>query len=253
MRSVLPRIDVERVCFWEVPFGISTALVGRTLATLAEVSYGILVSRAVASLATDAGYKGLAKLAHVFAPAVTIANCFCWFAVTTTRQYWHAVEESIWAAGVGLIVLPVCTAVLLTVWGRKDTESAQARRFLLAAIAFGLVYVAYMVAVDVPMVREVLGARATHCTALSLILCRGPCFSLQYMRRWRENGATQGAYFTVPQGVADAATCRSVSRSWAVWREEVPWMTGYFTVGVWTALAMVTPPRLTAAASKRAS
>jgi len=27
--------------------------------------------------------------------------------------------------------------------------------------------------------------------------------------------------------------------AWEVWREEVPWMTLYFSIGVWTSLAMV--------------
>jgi len=26
---------------------------------------------------------------------------------------------------------------------------------------------------------------------------------------------------------------------WDVWREEAPWMTVYFSIGVWTSLAMV--------------
>lgn len=32
---------------------------------------------------------------------------------------------------------------------------------------------------------------------------------------------------------------RVPTRSWNVWREEVPWMTLYFSVGVWTSLGMV--------------
>ena len=30
--------------------------------------------------------------------------------------------------------------------------------------------------------------------------------------------------------------CKKVSADYSVWSEEMPWMTGYFTVGVWVAL-----------------
>ncbi len=40
-------------------------------------------------------------------------------------------------------------------------------------------------------------------------------------------------------GLRDVRHRRHATTAWAIWREEVPWMTIYFTIGVWTSLAMV--------------
>jgi hypothetical protein len=38
---------------------------------------------------------------------------------------------------------------------------------------------------------------------------------------------------------SDSQLRRHPSMAWEIWREEVPWMTLYFSIGVWTSLAMV--------------
>ena len=58
-----------------------------------------------------------------------------------------------------------------------------------------------------------------------------------YVRRWRL-GAT-GFQLTLATGLRDSQLRRHPSLAWEVWREEVPWMTLYFSIGVWTSLAMV--------------
>ena len=49
-------------------------------------------------------------------------------------------------------------------------------------------------------------------------------------------------------GLRDSHVRRQPTSRWEVWREEAPWMTLYFSVGVWTSLAMVL---LESAASSR--
>jgi hypothetical protein len=58
-----------------------------------------------------------------------------------------------------------------------------------------------------------------------------------YVRRWRLRKA--GVYLTLATGVRDSHRRRHPTRAWDVWREDVPWMTLYFSIGVWTSLAMV--------------
>ena len=36
----------------------------------------------------------------------------------------------------------------------------------------------------------------------------------------------------------DAVSRRVPTRAWSVWRTEVPWLSGYFSVGVWLSLLM---------------
>ena len=58
-----------------------------------------------------------------------------------------------------------------------------------------------------------------------------------YIRRWRLKAA--GIYLTLATGLRDSQRRRHPTSAWDVWREEVPWMTLYFSIGVWTSLLMV--------------
>lgn len=58
-----------------------------------------------------------------------------------------------------------------------------------------------------------------------------------FIRRWRL-GAT-GVYLTLATELIDSQRRRHPTSAWEVWREEAPWMTLYFSFGVWTSLAMV--------------
>jgi hypothetical protein len=58
-----------------------------------------------------------------------------------------------------------------------------------------------------------------------------------YIRRWRLK--TAGLRLSLATGLHDSYRRRHPIFTWAVWREEVPWMTLYFSIGVWTSLAMV--------------
>ncbi|EOD07129.1 hypothetical protein EMIHUDRAFT_96978 [Emiliania huxleyi CCMP1516] len=76
IRAVWPRIDVERVCFFDSP--LSVTLVGRR-----------------AHVRCCEATRGLGRACF---PLIFVAQCCCWCGITTTRQVWHGLEESIWAA-----------------------------------------------------------------------------------------------------------------------------------------------------------
>jgi len=58
-----------------------------------------------------------------------------------------------------------------------------------------------------------------------------------YVRRWRLQPV--GVRLPLATGLLDTRRRRHPTMMWEVWREEAPWMTLYFSVGVWTSLAMV--------------
>ena len=41
----------------------------------------------------------------------------------------------------------------------------------------------------------------------------------------------------------DAATTRRETRAWDAWGHKLLWMTAYFTLGVWSSIALVSAPR----------
>jgi hypothetical protein len=58
-----------------------------------------------------------------------------------------------------------------------------------------------------------------------------------YVRRWRLRASD--VRLPLATGLRDSRLRRQPTSKWEVWREEAPWMTLYFSVGVWTSLAMV--------------
>merc|ERR1712118_278525 len=85
-RAVWPRIDVERICFFDSP--ISVTLVGRSLATVAELCFawqiGLVLKRLAHDLATPAiqriapspdwAVRIVSAVGHVAFPAIFVAQ-----------------------------------------------------------------------------------------------------------------------------------------------------------------------------------
>lgn len=117
-RSVFPRVDVERLCFWD--HWLSYIALGRLAATFAEVSFGTQFS----IVTGDA----------TFARLTSLANVFCWIAVLTTRQEFHCVEESLWAFCAIYLVLRHRGNKILGSW-----------------VWLAVPFFFYMVLIDVPM------------------------------------------------------------------------------------------------------
>jgi hypothetical protein len=198
-RSLVPRIDVERICLWDT--WLSVILLGRTLATIAELCFALQCGLFVQRQAAIAGTPLLIVGPRVCVGLVIVAEMMCWYAVLTLNHVGHAIEELLWA----LLMLVVATGLGTIALGAHGPL----RLVLLATLLLYGIGVVSTVAIDVRM----------------------------YIRRWREG--TAAGYLTLAAGLRDSRHRRHPTMSWDDWREEVPWMTVYFSVGVWTSLAMV--------------
>ena len=78
-------------------------------------------------------------------------------------------------------------------------------------IAGGAAYVAYLFVYDVPM----------------------------YWSRWLVDQANGRRYLSIADGMVDVCRRWTVSYRWKDWRNEVPWMSLYFTFGVWSSIWLV--------------
>ena len=56
-----------------------------------------------------------------------------------------------------------------------------------------------------------------------------------YWARWRADEAQGRDYLSIAAGWVDVRRW-TVSRRWEDWKNEVPWMSLYFTFGVWSSL-----------------
>lgn len=200
-RSAFPVFDVQRLCL--VDSWMSSVIVGRSVATLAELCFVMqwaLLLRGMAQVARSTAGMAVSRL---LVPLIVIAEICSWHAVLTTANLGHVIEESIWGLCAALLA-----ASLIAVWPRCTRE---ARPLLAVCSVVAVAYVFYMFAVDVPM----------------------------YWARWLADEAQGRQYFSVGQGLVDASARWVVSHRWDDWKTEVVWMSLYFSVAVWFSLGLV--------------
>jgi hypothetical protein len=199
-RSMLPRADVQRICLFDT--WLSSAFVGRSVATVAEIRFVIqwvIILSQMATLTKSAAARGVSK---VVVPLIVLAECFSWYAVLTTNYLGNAVENSIWAASFALIA-----AALL----RMLSEFRGVARLGIGIAVAGIVgYFVFIATTDVPM----------------------------YLGRWQADMAKGKEHLDVVAGLYDAMTRRVVTRDLGQWGDEITWMSLYFSAAVWSSLAL---------------
>lgn len=202
-RSFLPRADVQRIVL--VDSWLSSVLVGRSVATVAELCFMTQMALTLRRLAEKNGAALSLFLSRLIVPLIVVAETCSWYAVLTTNYLGNTCEESLWAFSAGLLLLG-CVAL----WPRAD---AKLRRLLWIPFVAAPGYLVFMATVDVPM----------------------------YFTRWRADQAGARAYLPLAAGFHDLATRWVLTRQWAEWKTEMPWMSLYFSVAVWISLALATP------------
>src|SRR6202521_5640078 len=111
-RSFLPRADVQRICLFDT--WLSSVVVGRSVATVAEICFAAQSAIILHQLGTMTGSYTTLSARWVIVPLTLIAECFSWYAVLTTHYLGNAIENSLFSVaffcvGIGLyLLLPEC-------------------------------------------------------------------------------------------------------------------------------------------------
>jgi hypothetical protein len=197
-RSFLPVIDIPRIVL--IDSRLSSVLVGRSVATVAELCFAAQWALMLHRSAVSTGTPVAQAMALAVVPLIVLAEACSWYAVLSTRQRAHAVENSLWGLAAALVV----AGVLMI--GRPGLAALYP-----SVIAGGAAYVAFIFFYDVPM----------------------------YWSRWRADQARGHRYSSIADGMVDVTRRRTVSYRWEDWRNEVPWMSLYFTFGVWSSIWLV--------------
>ncbi len=199
-RSLLPRADVQRICLFDT--WLSSVMVGRSVATVAEICFAVQWAIILYLLGDMTGADTTLNAALVIVPLILIAEAFSWYAVLTKKYWANALENSIWAVAFFIVGLGLF---------RLIPEFEGPVRAVLVVTIVGIAgYLAFLATVDVPM----------------------------YVKRWREETARGSKPLHPLEGLRD------VNRRWVVthdiseWREEIPWMSLYFSAAVWASLAL---------------
>jgi hypothetical protein len=199
-RSFLPRADVQRICLFDT--WLSSVVVGRSVATVAEICFAAQWAILLYQLGTMTGATTSVNAAWLIVPLILIAECFSWYAALTTNYLGHAIENSIWGFGFTVVGIGLC---------RLLPEFNGLVRLVLAIAIIGIAgYVAFLVTIDVPM----------------------------YLSRWRAGVADGRKLLRVFEGFRDVTTRWVVTHELAEWKDEIVWMSLYFTMAVWASLAL---------------
>jgi hypothetical protein len=199
-RSLLPRADVQRICLFDT--WLSSVMVGRTVATVAEVCFAIQWAIILHRLGTMTGADTTLNAALVIVPLILIAEVFSWYAVLTKKYWANALENSIWAIAFFFVGLGLF---------RLLPEFDGAVRAVLVVTIVGIAgYLAFLATVDVPM----------------------------YLKRWRAEIANGSKPLRPMEGLRDVSVRWVVTRDISEWKEEIPWMSLYFSAAVWASLAL---------------
>src|SRR5207342_1970191 len=88
-RSVLPRADVQRICLFNT--WLSSVMIGRSVATIAEVCFAAQWVIIMGQLGTMTGADTTVNAAVLILPLIVVAECFSWYAVLTRNFLFNAI------------------------------------------------------------------------------------------------------------------------------------------------------------------
>jgi hypothetical protein len=208
-RSFIPRADVQRICFHDAWF--ASVAVGRSVATVAELAFiaqwaFLLYEAARSSAPRSSKQRTVAFISRLLVPLIAVAELFSWYAVLTTNYLGNVIEESTWTVVSALVL--VSFVMLWFGFDRRRRSFLEISFFLLSA------YLIFMCTTEVPM----------------------------YVSRYRADRAAGRSPLSLGDGLRDCWQRRVVTYRWEDWNQEIPWMSLYFSTGVWVSLSLVRAP-----------
>jgi hypothetical protein len=213
IRSIWPRSDGQKLCLYKNK--ISTPIVGRTLATIAEMAFAFLIVLVTTIILFDIKkmklgnsntINSILNYNWIIILLIAIAQICCWIGVITSNPIWNALEESIWTlfGSSKLIIYSYILYILLN--SKRTPKSNHLIKFIPFMMIFMVSYIWFMVTVDVPM----------------------------YISRYYNS---DGKYVNFFKGIKELSNCKVVSSSFSHWKQEIPWLTLYFTIAVWISMS----------------
>jgi hypothetical protein len=199
-RSFLPRADVQRICLFDT--WLSNVTLGRSVATVAEICFAAQWAIVLYRLGSVTGADTTLSTAWMIVPLILIAECFSWHAVLTKNYLGNAIENSIWAVCFFIVGVGLCRLL-------PEFEGPLGVILVIAIIGIAG-YLVFLATIDVPM----------------------------YLTRWKAETTLSMRPLRPLEGLRDASVRWVVTHDIAQWKDEIAWMSLYFSVAVWASLAL---------------
>ena len=200
-RSLLPMVDVPRICLHETP--VSMIFVGRSVATVAELAFAAQWTLLLRE--TSRGDDLVGIVGRLILPVIVVAEIASWSAVLLSNYLLHALENVLWTF--------MAAMVMAAFWALHGRMGESGRRFLQLAALCGGGYLVFMILFDVPM----------------------------YVDRWLAGVAEPT---TLAEGLRETLAPCVIEHRWSAWRDDVPWLSLYFTIAVWISIVLPHAPVL---------
>ena len=207
IRSIWPRTDGPGLCIHDNY--ISTPFVGRCLTTIAEISFSIFIV-GVTNIILDSfssinGINVIRKLNNSMVVFISIAQIFCWIGIITQDPSYNVIEESIWTI-FGSIILVIYLTLYSNINKLPSSPQLKKIKSIIPYIIFVcLIYILFMTINDVPM----------------------------YYNRAKKKRNSNESYNNLYDGIQSMKRCKKVTTSYKDWKNDIPWLTFYFTFTVW--------------------
>ena len=199
-RSFYPRIDLERYCLIDTP--VSSVVLGRSLATIAETCFSIQVTLLIHDLGVLLGSPTVMFIAYTIVPIIVLAQICCWYAALTLNHFWHGMEELAWV--VMIFLAGGC--------------------FLAGFISLDGVY------------QVLMGIGLLGCMGSAYIML---FIDIPMYLSGKNDGSRLGIkYLSIPEGINDALNRCVQTSDLEIRKKEALWITPYFTIGVWLSIGM---------------
>jgi hypothetical protein len=213
-RAILPRLDVSRQCWFDSP--ANWTIFGRFFACWAEIGWatqmGLMLRRLAIHLQEHSIISKLecrrSQQACVAVIAIAcFAECWSWTNLITESDLFSTVEQALWC--VLFLVVGAGMLVLL----RKLSKSQRPISYSVFAVL--------VILMGVQQGYEAFGL-----------------YFVRFLDEQRAGVPFQGFI----AGLSKLASCATVTKDIHDWQDDFPWMTGYFSVGVWSSLWLAVAP-----------
>jgi hypothetical protein len=178
---------------------LSSVTVGRSVATVAEICFAVQWAIVLHQLGIMTGADTASTAAWVILPLILIAECLSWHAVLTRNYLGNAIENSIWGVSFFIVGIALCRVL-------AEFEGPVAVVLVIAIVGIAG-YLVFLATIDVPM----------------------------YLTRWQADSIRR---LSLLEGLRDASVRWVVTHNIAEWKDEIMWMSLYFSAAVWASLTL---------------
>jgi len=214
-RSIWPRIDVERTCFWNTP--LNWVVFGRAAATIAELCWISQISWCIIQLAEDLEIRkdscyNINLISKIVVVLGCIAECCSWTCLSTTDHLFCMCEESLWT--IMFFFSSISSWIILKEIRKTAVSTKFSKRVFWILLVFLIAFV----------IAQILQV-------------------LLYATRFIKDTHDHVHYMHPGDGLKDMQKCKKTTHKISDWWQDALWMTPYFSFCVWQSLWLGWAPR----------